>query len=113
MIRFRYHYRENILAYQTEAGSLWYQVEEQFPGSFGSLGFSLNEGWMTFTVQTSKIKVFYKQIESHLGFGEPSKVAYFKKDLPKQEEVIFEFASQDQVEKREGRWVKKGGSYVS
>ena len=62
---------------------------------------------MTFTVQTSKIKVFYKQIESHLGFGEPSKVAYFKKDLPKQEEVIFAFTSQDEVEKQGNQWVKK------
>jgi len=68
---------------------------------------------MTFTVQTSKIKVFYKQIESYLGFGEPSKIAYFKKDLPKQEEVIFEFTSQDEVEKQGNQWVKKGGSHAS
>ena len=81
-MKFKFNYLESSLAYQTEAGNTWYQITEQFTGSFGSLGFSLSEGWMTFTVQTSQIRVFYKQVkEANSSFWKSRNAVYFKKAL--------------------------------
>lgn len=116
MPKFKFNYKNNTLAYQFEAGSLWYQIGEQehFEGNFGSLGFQLTDGWITFTVYANKIRVFYKQMSVPLDlndFWEPQTVTYFRKDLPKQAPVIFEFTSADEVEKVGNAWVKKGGSH--
>jgi len=35
--------------------------------------------------------------------AKPSEVAYYRKDLPKQAEIIFTFTHQDQVEKVAGK----------
>lgn len=115
MLRFKFNYQQNTLAYQTKTveESTWYQISEdqQFPGKFGSSGFSLDSGWMTFTVQANKIKVFYKQISnSWADFGEAQTIAYFRKDLPKEASVIFSFNQADEVEKIGQNWVKKGES---
>ena len=111
MLKFKFNYLKQTLSYQTPFSETWQEVEEQFEGNFGSLGFQLGEGWISFTIYEKKIVAFYKQ-RSVSGnpndFWEPQTIAYFKKDLPKQEEVIFAFVPADQVEKREGRWVKKG-----
>ena len=116
MLKFKFNYQANTLAYQTSQEEFWYEMDEeqQFEGNFGSLGFYLKEGWMVFTVYEKKIRAFYKQI--HPGpdpedFWEPQQVAYFRKDLPKQEEVIFKFTEQDQVEKVGSVWVRKGGTH--
>ena len=116
MFKFQFNYLERTLAYQTSQEEFWYEMdqEQQFEGNFGSLGFYLKEGWMVFTVYEKKIRVFYKQI--HPGsdpedFWEPQQVTYFRKDLPKQEEVIFKLMEQDQVEKVGSVWVRKGDQH--
>ena len=112
MLKFKFNYQNNTLAYQKPFSELWCQIDEQFEGNFGSLGFNLNEGWMTFTLYEKRMRVFYKQIQAPLDsmdFWEPQQISYFRKDLPKDCPVIFEFTSADRVEKIEGRWSKKGG----
>ena len=103
MLKFKLNYLQNTLAYHTKAteDNNWYQLTEdqQFPGNFGSSGFSLDSGWMTFTVQANKIKVFYKQIsDSWADLEKPQTITYFRKDLPKECPVIFTFTETDQVE---------------
>ena len=111
-MKFKFNYLESSLAYQTEAGHTWYQLTEQFTGSFGSLGFSLSEGWMTFTVQTSQIRVFYKQVkEANSSFWKSRNAVYFKKALAKESPVTFEFSEKDRIWKQGGRWVKRGTSW--
>jgi len=110
MTKFKYNYLTNSLAYQTEP-TIWYQITDQFAGNFNSLGFNLTSGWMTFTIYENKIKVFYKQVQEPANlndFWTPETITYYRKYLPKQEEVIFEFNPSDQVEKVAGKWVKKG-----
>jgi hypothetical protein len=110
MLKFKFNYLNQTLAYQKPCSELWSQIDEPFTGNFGSLGFPLPEGWISFTVYSNRIRVFYKQLQSgaETDFWEPQSITYFRKDLPKQGPVIFEFASADQVEKVAGRWVKKG-----
>ena len=113
MLKFKFNYLKSTLAYQTESleANLWYEITETFIGNFGSLGFQLTEGWITFSVYSNKIRVFYKQISQGADptdFWEPQTLAYFRKDLPKQVPVIFTFTHQDEVEKRGNAWVKKG-----
>ena len=95
MLKFKYNYQENTLAYQKPGtNGLWYQIdlEQQFTGSFGSFGFNLTEGWMTFTIQANKIRVFYKQMASFWAdLEKPSSLTYYHKDLPKKYPVIFTF----------------------
>lgn len=112
MLKFKFNYQNNTLAYQTKKENTWSQLteEQQFIGPFGSLGFSLDSGWMTFTRQKHKIKVFYKQFDANLvEYWKPPTLAYFKKDLPKECPVTFTFSNQDEVEKVGQAWVKKGG----
>ena len=112
MVKFKFHYREQTLAYQKpHQTEYWYEIAEQFPGNFGSLGFQLTEGWITFTVYSNKIRVFFKQMSVPLDledFWEPQQITYFRKDLPKQVPIIFEFTPADEVEKVAGAWIKKG-----
>lgn len=109
MLKFKYNYQNNTLAYQTKTTETWHQLTEQFTGGFGSSGFSLADGWMTFTIRANKIRVFYKQTKtsSLTNFWKPKAATYFRKDLPKQVPVIFTFTNQDQVEKVGSVWVKK------
>jgi hypothetical protein len=59
---------------------------------------------MSFNVYEKQIKVFYKQFENNLtDFGEPQTTTYFRKYLPRECPVIFEFSAQDEVEKVGGR----------
>jgi hypothetical protein len=116
MTKFKYNHQQNALFYQEEnqATKIWYQITEQFQGNFNSLGFNLTSGWMTFTIYEKQIKVFYKQVQEPTNlddFWTPETIAYHRKYLPKQEEVIFEFYPSDQVEKVTGKWVKKGGKH--
>lgn len=104
MTKFKFNYLENTLAYQSSESELWYQIDEeqQFTGNFNSQGFKLTEGWITFTIYANKIRAFYKFN------NEESAITYYRKDLPKQEEIIFIFTNQDEVEKQGNNWVKKG-----
>ena len=106
MLKFKFDYLANTLAYQRE--NLWNQIaeEQQFEGNFASLGFKLDTGWISFTIYEEKIRAFYKQIET------PAWFTYYRKDLPKQVPIIFEFNEADEVEKAGSRWVKKGGSHA-
>ena len=112
MLKFKFNYQANTLAYQKPFSEYWYQLteEQQFAGNFGSSGFQLKDGWISFAVYSNKIRVFYKQIADLEtdDFWEPAPVAYFSKDLPKQAPLVFEFTPADQVEKKAGQWVKKG-----
>jgi len=105
-MKFKYNYLANNLAYQEH--ELWYEITETFAGNFNSQGFQLTDGWITFTVYANKIRAFYKQMEFTDPLAKPSEVAYYRKDLPKQAEIIFTFTNQDQVEKVAGKWIKKG-----
>ena len=106
MLKFKFHYLNNTLAIHQE-GDIWHQIleEQQFTGQFGSSGFRLNSGWISFTIYQNKIQVFYKQIKTLTW------VSYYRKDLPKECPVIFSLTAADQIEKINGKWVKKGGIY--
>jgi len=82
MLKFKFNYQNNTLAYQKH--DLWYQVPEEnhFEANFGSTDF-----WI------------------------PEKVIYYRKDLPKEYPLLFTFTATDQVEKLNGKWVKKGGNH--
>lgn len=111
MLKFKFDYQANTLAYQKH--DCWYKITEQFEGNFGSQGFQLADGWITFTVYEKKIRVFYKQIQPTSDpddFWEPQPITYFRKDLPKACPVIFTFSKVNRVEKVAGTWVKKGGN---
>ena len=111
MLKFKFNCQTNTLAYQSLGSEFWYQISEEqtFSGRFRSLGFKLAEGWISFTRYPGKIRVFYKQEAIRKDdFWEPQTVTYYRKDLPKQEEVIFTFSETDQVEKIGNQWVKKG-----
>ena len=105
MLKFKFDYQSNTLAYQRE--NLWNQIaeERQFADDYGGLGFRLSPGWISFRVYENKIRAFYKHIES------PNWFTYYRKDLPKECPVVFTFNETDQIEKVNGKWVKKGGSY--
>ena len=105
-LQFRFNYLQNTLAIHQE-GNIWHQIpaENQFTAQFGSSGFRLNSGWMSFTTYQNKIQVFYKQIKTLTW------ISYYRKDLPKECPVIFSFKAADQIEKINGKWVKKGGQY--
>ena len=102
MLKFKFDYLNNTLAIHHE-DNLWRQIaeEQQFTGNFGNQGFKLENGWITFTLSQKKIQVFYKHIES------PNWFTYYRKDLPKECPVIFEFTEQDEVEKVDGKWRRK------
>ena len=101
MLKFKFDYQSNILAYQNN--DLWNQIaeERQFSGNFNSQGFKLDSGWISFTAYENKIRAFYKQIDN------PAWFTYYRKDLPKECPVIFEFSEQDQVEKINNQWRRK------
>ncbi len=105
MLKFKFDYLNNTLAIHQE--NLWHQIaaERQFTGNFGNQGFKLENGWITFTLSQKKIQVFYKHIES------PNWFTYYRKDLPPECPVVFTFKETDQIEKVNGKWVKKGGSH--
>ena len=117
MLKFKYHYLTNTLFTQKEENS-WDQIPEakQFTGHFQAQSFILEPSthWISFQLQASKIKVFYKYSEEPHealnttdGFWTPEKIIYYRKYLAKQEEIIFTFTPQDQVEKVAGKWVNK------
>ena len=114
MLKFKFNHQANTLAYQKPFSEYWDQIEEQFEGNFGSQGFQLKDGWISFTVYSNKVRVFYKQIAELEtdDFWEPAPVAYFRKDLTKYSEIVFSFTPEDQVEKKDGRWVKRGKSHA-
>ena len=102
MFKFKFNYLQNTLSlYQAE--DIWHQIPEEkyFEGNFGSSGFKLSPGYITFTVYENKIRVFYKQVDA------PAWFTYYRKDLPKDCPVIFEFTEQDEVEKINGKWVRR------
>jgi len=101
MLKFRFNFPEQSLAYQKPNQELWYILEPTWLGRFGSLGFKLENGWINFKVYQQKLQAFRKVKEP--------KVAYYRKDLPNQPEIIFTFSEADQVEKVGSVWVKKGG----
>jgi len=100
-MKFKYSYQINTLEYHKEDNT-WNEPTEQFVGNFESQGFKLNNGWITFTIYEKKIRVFAK-LELERSW-EPT---YFRKDLPKQNEIIFTFSEQDEIEKINGKWGKK------
>jgi hypothetical protein len=44
MLKFKFNFQQNTLAYQEPFSEYWYQIEDQFEGNFGSLGFQLKDG---------------------------------------------------------------------
>jgi len=102
--QFKFHCLNNTLSIH-QAEDIWHQLPEEkyFDGNFGSQGFKLSPGYITFTVYENKIRAFYKQIDAFAWF------TYYRKDLPKECPVIFEFTEQDEVIKVNGKWTKKGG----
>lgn len=106
MLKFKFNYLHNTLSIHQE-GDIWHQIleEKYFDGNFGSQGFKLSPGYIIFTVYENKIRVFYKQIDASAWF------TYYRKDLPKEYPVIFEFTEQDEVIKVNGKWTKKGGNH--
>lgn len=109
-LKFKYNYLQNTLAYQTKTTekNTWYQLTEDrqfiyFQSQGFKLGSQLNKGWITFTAQAHKIQAFYKH------WVAPWQIIRYRKDLPKECPVIFEFTEADQVEKIGNSWVKKGG----
>ena len=107
MLKFKFHWLNNTLATHQE-GDIWRERDEsqQFAGNFASQGFKLNSGWITFTIYENKIRAFYKQIDN------PAWFTYYRKDLPKECPVIFEFTEDDEVEKVGNKWTKKGGDHA-
>jgi len=108
MVKFKFDYQQNSLAYQKH--ECWQEITETFAGNFGSLGFQLTDGWITCTVYSNRIRVFYKQMSVPVDlndFWEPQQITYFRKDLPKQASAIFTFTTADQVEKVAGQWRRK------
>ena len=113
MLKFKFNYQNNTLSYQHPPDpDIWYEITETFEGNFKSRGFQLSDGWITFTIYQNKITAFFRQWEfnSYLeAFSSQETAKYFKKDLPKQAEVIFSFTPPDEVEKVGSNWIKKGG----
>ena len=107
MLKFKFDYLQNTLSIHQE-GAIWHQIleEQQFEGNFGSQGFKLKGGWISFTLYENKIRVFYKYVET------PSWFTYYRKDLPKECPVIFEFTETDEVVKINGKWTKRGGNHA-
>ena len=107
MLKFQFDYWSNTLAYWKDNNTKCQIAEEQqFEANFGSQGFKLNSGWITFTIYENKIRAFYKQIDN------PAWFTYYRKDLPKEAPVIFAFTEQDEVEKVSNQWQKKGGKHA-
>jgi hypothetical protein len=110
MRQFKFNYLQNTLAIHQEADT-WHQLAEdqqftsQFTSHFAEAGFKLKNGWIIFTIYENKIRAFYKQIDN------PTWFTYYRKDLPKECPVIFEFSEADQIEKINGKWIKKGGHH--
>jgi len=107
MLKFKFNYLHNTLSIHQE-NNLWSQIAEgkQFTTEYGNLGFKLSPGWITFTLYENKIRAFYKH------FDTPSWITYYRKDLPKECPLIFTFTEQDEVEKVNGKWTKKGGNHA-
>ena len=111
MQQFKFHYLENTPASHQEANT-WKELNEdqqftsQFTSHFAEAGFKLKNGWIIFTIYENKIRAFYKQIDN------PTWFTYYRKDLPKDCPVIFEFTEQDEVEKVGNQWQKKGGIHA-
>ncbi|KLL03676.1 MAG: hypothetical protein MRECE_11c044 [Mycoplasmataceae bacterium CE_OT135] len=104
MLKFKFNYLQNTLAYQKE-GNIWHELAEdrQSQRKITSVGFNLDHGWIAFTLYEHKIRAFYKKFDTDARF------TYYRKDLPKECPVIFTFTAADQVEKINGKWTKKGG----
>ncbi|RHZ36295.1 hypothetical protein [endosymbiont GvMRE of Glomus versiforme] len=112
---FKYHYLNNTLAYQQ--GEYWHEITEdrQFQGSFGSQGFKLENGWISFTTHKKKIRVFAKLDQSSdaltpdLSWKDLTlpQITYYRKDLSKECPTTFTFTTQDEVEKINGKWRNK------
>ena len=110
MLKFKYNCLSNTLAYQK--GEHWYEVNEQFEGNFGSLVFKLDNGWISFTIYEKQIKVFAREDseeDSADNFWNPPPATYYRKYLPKFDEVTFTFTERDEVEKVNGKWGRKCG----
>lgn len=67
MLKFQFNYQQNTLTYQAPFSEYWSEVEDQFEGNFGSQGFQLPDGWITFTIYANKIRGFYKQMGGSSG----------------------------------------------
>ena len=111
MLKFKYHCLQNTLSYQKPfEEELWHQLSEdkKFTGNFESQGFILDPAnhWISFQVWEDYLQAFYKlPAEESDNFWTSQKLTYYRKHLPKQEEVIFTFTEADQVEKVNGKWV--------
>jgi|SRR6185312_1109396 len=98
MLKFKFNYLHNTLAIH-QGGDIWRQLsdEKYFEGNFDSQGFKLSPGYITFTIYENKIRAFYKQVDALAWF------TYYRRDLPKDCPVIFEFTEADEVEKVNGK----------
>ena len=109
MLKFEYHYQTNSLFTQTPSETPQ-SIPQSFANEYGGKGFILNpiNHWITFTVWTSTIRAFYKEVKPHPSDLWASEIiTYYRKDLPKEEVISFTFTPQDQVHKVNNQWIKK------
>lgn len=100
MLKFKFNYLNNTLAFWEE--NAWSEIpkENKFSTKYNGQGFNLDltlPHWITFTVYPDKIRAFYKQVKTE------EEVIYYRKDLERKEEIIFEFTEADRIEKVNGK----------
>ena len=80
-------------------------TDQQFTTKFGDGGFTIDKNnpahWISFTIYEKRIRAFYKK--AHL--NQP--VIYYRKDLPLQEIIEWEFTEADIITKINGTWQKR------
>ena len=118
MLKFKYHYLTNILFTQKPLETNWDKLptEQQFQGNYQAQGFTLEpeNHWISFQVKDNYLQTFYKcpeepheNLNTTDGFWSSEEITYYRRYLAKEEEVVFTFTEADEVEKVNGRWVKK------
>lgn len=107
-MKFKYNYFTNQLSrIYPNNPEYSYQIPEErtFTTQYGGQGFLLDDDpphWITFTVKSNQITVFYKKM---LDNGE---TVYYRRNFAKSDIISFEFSEEDRVIKNErGWWVKK------
>ena len=105
-MKFQFNYLENKLSRiypNNPEYSYLIPEENQFVAKFGGQGFVLGKNsWITFTVKSIKITVFYKRTLDN------EETIYYKRDFAKSDIISFEFSEEDRVIKnKKGHWIPK------
>lgn len=92
-MKFKYNHKANMCWYKQDIVN----PQQEFTTSYNAQGFRLEENnsshWITFTIYPNTIRAFYKYPQDNNRF------VYYRKDLPKQEEIEWEFTYLDQIRK--------------